>query len=85
MGALLHPVPFPADALADREVQENVQLCVMRRLAKDPRCNVHKFLLPVREPNAGWVHIAAPSSPACPDQGELFGEMVRRIFFYFVK
>jgi len=67
-----------------KEVQESVLMCVMQRLAKDPRCTVHRVLLPVREPRPGWLHIAAPSSPACPDRGELFGEMVRLspIFFH---
>lgn len=76
LGALLQPVPFPEEALAMREVQESVLMCVMQRLAKDPRCIVHRILLPVREPRPGWIHIAAPSSPACPDRGELFGEML---------
>ncbi|KAG7203152.1 hypothetical protein KM043_010271 [Ampulex compressa] len=76
LGALLQPVPFPEEALAVKEVQESVLMCVMQRLAKDPRCTVHRVLLPVREPRPGWIHIAAPSSPACPDQGELFGEML---------
>jgi len=58
-------------------MQESVLMCVMQRLAKDPRCTVHRVLLPVREPRLGWIHIAAPSSSACPDRGELFGEMVR--------
>ncbi|XP_043473276.1 C-Maf-inducing protein-like isoform X2 [Leptopilina heterotoma] len=76
LSALLQPVPFPEEALADKEVQESVLMCVMQRLAKDPRCTVHRVLLPVREPRPGWIHIVAPSSPACPDQGELFGEML---------
>ncbi|XP_014469830.1 PREDICTED: C-Maf-inducing protein-like [Dinoponera quadriceps] len=76
LGALLQPVPFPEEALAMRDVQESVLMCVMERLAKDPRCTVHRVLLPVREPRPGWIHIAAPSSPACPDRGELFGEML---------
>ncbi|XP_012227152.2 C-Maf-inducing protein-like [Linepithema humile] len=76
LGALLQPVPFPEEALAVKEVQESVLICVMQRLAKDPRCTVHRVLLPVREPRPGWLHIAAPSSPACPDRGELFGEML---------
>ncbi|XP_012272104.1 C-Maf-inducing protein-like [Orussus abietinus] len=76
LGALLQPVPFPEEALADKEVQESIMTRVMRRLAKDPRCLVHRVLLPVREPRLGWIHIAAPSSPACPDEGELFGEML---------
>lgn len=86
LGALLQPVPFPEEALTVREVQESVLMCVMQRLAKDPRCTVHRVLLPVREPRPGWLHIAAPSSPACPDRGELFGEMVRfcRIPFPFL-
>ncbi|XP_011869680.1 PREDICTED: C-Maf-inducing protein-like [Vollenhovia emeryi] len=76
LGALLQPVPFPEEALAVKEVQESVLMGVMQRLAKDPRCTVHRVLLPVREPRPGWIHIAAPSSPACPDRGELFGEML---------
>ncbi|XP_051159693.1 C-Maf-inducing protein-like [Leptopilina boulardi] len=76
LSALLQPVPFPEEALADKEVQESVLMCVMKRLAKDPRCTVHRVLLPVRELRPGWIHIVAPSSPACPDQGELFGEML---------
>ncbi|XP_023316799.1 C-Maf-inducing protein-like isoform X2 [Trichogramma pretiosum] len=76
LGALLQPVPFPEDALADKEVQESVLSVVMRRLGRDPRCNVHRVLLPVRELRPGWLHIAAPSSPACPDEGQLFGEML---------
>ncbi|EZA50676.1 hypothetical protein DMN91_004492 [Ooceraea biroi] len=76
LGALLQPVPFPEKALILKEVQESVLLCVMQRLAKDPRCIVHRVLLPVREPRSGWIHIVAPSSPACPDRGELFGEML---------
>lgn len=76
LGALLQPVPFPENALGDNEVQKSVLLCVMRRLTQDPRCSVHKVLLPVREPRHGWIHIAAPSSTTCPDEGELFGEMV---------
>ncbi|XP_011637386.1 C-Maf-inducing protein-like [Pogonomyrmex barbatus] len=76
LAGLLQPVPFPEEALTVRDVQESILLCVMRRLAKDPRCTVHRVLLPVREPRPGWIHIAAPSSPACPDRGELFGEML---------
>ncbi|XP_018403192.1 PREDICTED: C-Maf-inducing protein-like [Cyphomyrmex costatus] len=76
LGALLQPVPFPEKALTVREVQESVLMCVVQRLAKDPRCAVHRVLLPVRESRPGWIHIAAPSSPACPDRGELFGEML---------
>ncbi|XP_029043588.1 C-Maf-inducing protein-like isoform X1 [Osmia bicornis bicornis] len=75
-GALLQPVPFPEEALAIKEVQQSILMCVIKRLAKDSRCIVHRVLLPVREPRPGWIHIAAPSSPACPDQGELFGEML---------
>lgn len=84
LGALLQPVPFPEEALAMKEVQESVLMCVMRRLANDPRCTVHRVLLPVREPRSGWIHIAAPSSPACPDRGELFGEMVSDTFENFL-
>ncbi|XP_076378800.1 C-Maf-inducing protein [Megalopta genalis] len=76
LGALLQPVPFPEEALAMKEVQQSVLLCVIKRLAKDSRCVVHRFLLPIREPRPGWIHVAVPSSPACPDQGELFGEML---------
>uniref|UniRef100_A0A0C9RW62 Cmip protein n=1 Tax=Fopius arisanus TaxID=64838 RepID=A0A0C9RW62_9HYME len=76
LGALLQPVPFPEAALADNEVQQSVLSCVMRNLADDPRCSVHRVLLPVREPRPGWLHIAAPSSPACPDDGALFGDML---------
>ncbi|XP_076387311.1 C-Maf-inducing protein isoform X2 [Megachile rotundata] len=75
-GALLQPVPFPEEALAIKEVQQSILMCVIKRLAKDSRCIVHRVLLPVREPRPGWIHIAAPSSPACPDEGELFGEML---------
>ncbi|XP_063982491.1 C-Maf-inducing protein-like isoform X2 [Diachasmimorpha longicaudata] len=76
LGALLQPVPFPEAALADKDVQGSVLSCVMSRLADDPRCSVHRVLLPVREPRPGWLHIAAPSSAACPDDGALFGEML---------
>ncbi|KOC64130.1 C-Maf-inducing protein [Habropoda laboriosa] len=75
-GALLQPVPFPEEAFATKEVQQSVLMCVISRLAKDSRCVVHRVLLPVRELRPGWIHIAAPSSPDCPDQGELFGEML---------
>lgn len=77
LSALLQPVPFPERALADKEVQNAVLLGVMQSLANDPRCTVHRVLLPVREPRPGWIHIAAPSSPACPDHGTLFGQMVK--------
>lgn len=83
MGALLQPVPFPDEAFALKEVQQSILMCVINRLAKDTRCVVHRVLLPVRESRPGWIHIAAPSSPDCPDQGELFGEMVSNFFFYF--
>ncbi|KAK2581036.1 hypothetical protein KPH14_006083 [Odynerus spinipes] len=76
LAGLLQPVPFPEEALAVKEVQRSIIGCAIRRLAEDPRCTVHRVLLPVREPRPGWIHIAAPSSPACPDQGELFGEML---------
>ncbi|KAK1120477.1 hypothetical protein K0M31_012454 [Melipona bicolor] len=75
-GALLQPVPFPEEAFAVKEVQQSILMCVISRLAKDTRCVVHRVLLPVREPRPGWIHIVAPSSPDCPDQGELFGEML---------
>ncbi|KZC04076.1 PREDICTED: C-Maf-inducing protein-like [Dufourea novaeangliae] len=75
-GALLQPVPFPEEALATKEVQQSILMCVIKRLAMDSRCIVHRVLLPVREPRPGWIHVAVPSSPACPDQGELFGEML---------
>lgn len=52
-------------------------LPVFRQFANDNRCSVHKSLLPVREPRLGWIHIVAPSSSACPDDGTLFGEMVK--------
>ncbi|KAK0181549.1 hypothetical protein PV327_003825 [Microctonus hyperodae] len=76
LSALLQPVPFPERALADKEVQNAVLLGVMQCLSNDPRCTVHRVLLPVREPRPGWIHIAAPSSPACPDNGTLFGQML---------
>lgn len=76
LGALLQPVPFPEEAFAMKEVQQSILMCVISRLAKDTRCVVHRVLLPIREPRPGWIHIAAPSSPDCPDQGELFGEML---------
>ncbi|XP_054010731.1 C-Maf-inducing protein-like [Hylaeus anthracinus] len=76
LGALLQPVPFPEEALSVKEVQQSILMCVIKRLAKDTRCIVHRVLLPVREPRPGWIHIVVPSSPACPDQGELFGEML---------
>ncbi|XP_034942858.1 C-Maf-inducing protein-like [Chelonus insularis] len=76
LSALLQPVPFPEGALANKEVQEAVMLGVMRRLTADSRCTVHRVLLPVREPRPGWIHITAPSSPTCPDDGTLFGEML---------
>lgn len=81
MGALLQPVPFPDEAFALKEVQQSILMCVINRLAKDTRCVVHRVLLPVRESRPGWIHIAAPSSPDCPDQGELFGEMVSNFIF----
>ncbi|XP_020288301.1 C-Maf-inducing protein-like [Pseudomyrmex gracilis] len=74
LGALLQPIPFPDEALTMKEVQESVMSVVLRRLAKDSRCTVHRMLLPVREPRVGWIHITAPCHPACPDSGELFGE-----------
>ncbi|XP_076750099.1 C-Maf-inducing protein [Xylocopa sonorina] len=76
LGALLQPVPFPEEAFGMKEVQQSILMCVISRLAKDKRCVVHRVLLPIREPRPGWIHIAAPSSPDCPDQGELFGEML---------
>ncbi|XP_076665624.1 C-Maf-inducing protein isoform X2 [Andrena cerasifolii] len=75
-GAVLHPVPIPEEALAVKEVQESILMHVMKRLANDSRCIVHRVLLPIRELRPGWIHIAAPSSPTCPDDGELFGEML---------
>ncbi|XP_046629601.1 C-Maf-inducing protein-like [Neodiprion virginianus] len=80
LGGLLQPVPFPEEALADKAVQLSLLVGVAGRLAKDPRCSVHRCLLPVREPRPGWIHIAAPASPACPDQGQLFGEMLTTLF-----
>ncbi|XP_012261047.2 C-Maf-inducing protein-like [Athalia rosae] len=80
LGGLLQPVPFPEEALADKSVQMALLVGVAGRLAKDPRCSVHRCLLPVREPRPGWIHIAAPASPACPDQGQLFGEMLTTLF-----
>lgn len=79
LAGLLQPVPFPEEALTVKEVQKSILGRAIRRLAKDSRCAVHQVLLPVREPRPGWLHIAAPSSPACPDRGELFGEMVNTI------
>lgn len=76
LAGLLQPVPFPEEALTVKEVQKSILSRAIRRLAKDSRCSVHQVLLPVREPRPGWLHIAAPSSPACPDRGELFGEML---------
>ncbi|KAF7379406.1 hypothetical protein HZH66_014777 [Vespula vulgaris] len=76
LAGLLQPVPFPEEALTVKEVQKSILGRAIRRLAKDSRCTVHQVLLPVREPRPGWLHIAAPSSPACPDRGELFGEML---------
>ncbi|XP_076245591.1 C-Maf-inducing protein isoform X2 [Calliopsis andreniformis] len=78
-GALLQPVPFPEEALAAKEVQETILMRVIRRIAEDPRCIVHRVLLPIREPRPGWINIAAPSSPACPDNGELFGDMLKNL------
>ena len=75
-------MPFPEEAFAVKEVQQSILMCVISRLAKDTRCVVHRVLLPVREPRPGWIHIVAPSSPDCPDQGELFGEMV---IFHFLQ
>ncbi|XP_074112487.1 C-Maf-inducing protein isoform X2 [Cotesia typhae] len=76
LSALLQPVPFPEGALANKQVQETIMTDLMCRLAQDPRCTVHRVLLPVRELRPGWIHIAAPSNPACPDDGTLFGKML---------
>ncbi|XP_017767648.1 PREDICTED: C-Maf-inducing protein-like isoform X2 [Eufriesea mexicana] len=76
LGALLQPVPFPEEAFGTKKVRQSILMCVINRLAKDTRCVVHSVLLPVREHRRGWIHIVAPSSPNCPDQGELFGEML---------
>ncbi|XP_057337872.1 C-Maf-inducing protein-like [Microplitis mediator] len=76
LSSVLQAVPFPGDALINKQFQESMMNIILCRIVQDTRCDVHRMVLPIREERRGWIHIVAPSSPGCPDDGTLFGIML---------
>ena len=49
----------------------------LRRLGSDGRCEVHRLVLGTRAEKAGWLELVCPSAATCPDDGQLWADMVR--------
>lgn len=76
VASMIQPLPFPEAALADETFAEHMSL-VVRRIGSDPRCEVHRTVLGVREGKEGWFHIYCPGGLTCVDDGQLYAHMVR--------
>ena len=51
----------------------------VRRIGVDPRCEVHKTVLRIREEREGWFSMYCPGAVACDDDGEAFGDIVSSV------
>ncbi|XP_075216289.1 C-Maf-inducing protein-like [Lycorma delicatula] len=78
LAQLLQPLPFPEEALANESFISNL-LPVVRRISTDPRCDVHRNVLGIREGKEGWFDIFCPSNPGCKDEGQLWGTMLETL------
>ena len=55
------------------------QVNVLRRFANDPRPEVRECMFPIREGKDSWIQLIAPVNDSCPDNGEIFCEVVRTL------
>lgn len=78
LGSLLQPIPFPNDSLADDLFTSNMKN-VIRNIATDRVCEVHKTILGIREGKEGWFHLYCPGNIGCDDGGELWGQMLKTL------
>lgn len=78
LAQLLQPLPFPDEALGNENFIRSLTP-VIRRIASDPRCEVHQNVLAVREGKEGWFDIFCPSNLACNDEGQLWGNMLETL------
>ena len=52
---------------------------MLRRFANDPRPEVRECMFPIREGKDSWIQLIAPVNDSCPDNGEIFCEVVRTL------
>ncbi|OQR66548.1 c-Maf-inducing protein-like [Tropilaelaps mercedesae] len=63
LSQILQPIPFPSRFIeSDAQMHFAARLApVVKRLAEDPRCEVHQCLVGVRQNKNGWLQIFAAS------------------------
>lgn len=71
LSALLQPIPFP-DAIITSQTMTRSLIAVVRSIGLDPRCEVHRCVLPTREGRRSWLQLVCPSSSTAPDEGQLW-------------
>jgi hypothetical protein len=56
----------------------------IEQVGNDPRCDVHKTVLGIRDGKEGWFHLYCPGGIACDDDGILFSVIVSQSFAQYV-
>nr|XP_018670859.1 C-Maf-inducing protein-like isoform X1 [Ciona intestinalis] len=75
VAGLLQPLPFPDEALNNKEFLRAMYPLV-ERITQDSRDYVIKTLQHSREGKDGWLQLYSLNSPLCEDNGKLFSSMV---------
>lgn len=57
----------------------------IRSIAADSRCAVHNTVLGIRDGKEGWWNLFCPGGICCVEDGELFGLMVKKSAFFFLR
>lgn len=78
MAPLLHPIPFPEEALKFPPFVMGM-VSVLKRFAGDQRPEVRECLFPMREGKESWIQLIAPDHNCCPDDGKTFCDIVRTL------
>ena len=76
MAPLLQPIPFPEEAMKYPPFVKGM-VNVLKRFAGDARPEVRECMFPMREGKESWIQLIAPDHNCCPDNGEVFCDIVR--------
>ncbi|KAF2366067.1 hypothetical protein FHG87_003187 [Trinorchestia longiramus] len=78
LAALLQPVPFPDEFLAQPSLMKHV-VPVVERIGRDGRCEVHQMVASAREGKEGWLQMLCPSSLSCVDEGQAWANVLETL------
>uniref|UniRef100_H2Z0M0 Uncharacterized protein n=1 Tax=Ciona savignyi TaxID=51511 RepID=H2Z0M0_CIOSA len=78
VAGLLQPLPFPEEALRNRDFIRSMYPLI-ERITHDPRDVVVQTLLHLRDGKDGWLQIYSLNSTLCEDDGRLFLSMVTEL------